>query len=309
MFKILVPTDFSDCAEHALNVALQLAQRLKGEVHLYHRVDIPHNWHQFSEQEKSYFPEIKARVAKTQTQLLNLRDQVESKYQEVKIINSFSYGHLLGNILQYAETYQIDMIVMGSHGASGISEWLIGSNTQKIVRLAPCPVLTIKQDMKSIDFGHIAFVSNFDSDLKPAFRKLVEFARSINAHVHLLTIDTYSFYTEPQYAVLESMKEFQEICGDKVECTLHQHHAFRTVKGLEEFIDENNIKMVGMATHGRKYFARALMGSLAETVVNHLNLPVLTFNLKAIEQHPELDTPPYIRKENQRKAMVSTVER
>ena len=44
----------------------------------------------------------------------------------------------------YAEAYEVDLIVMGSHGASGLNEWLIGSNAQKIVRLAHCPVLTIK---------------------------------------------------------------------------------------------------------------------------------------------------------------------
>ncbi len=309
MFKVLVPTDFSDCATHALNAALQIAQKLNGEIHLYHRADIPHNWHQFSEEEKNCFPEIKTRVAKTKRELQAISQQIERKYQSVKIITSFSYGHLLNNILTYAESYEIDLIVMGSHGASGISEWLIGSNTQKIVRLAPCPVLTIKQEIESIDFNHITFVSNFDTDLKPAFRKLIEFARCFDAHIHLLTIDTYGFYSEPQYAVLKSMEEFARMCGDKVPCTLHQEHAFNTIKGLDEFVCTNSIQVLAMATHGRKYLARAVMGSLAETVVNHLDMPVLTINLQAVKQHPEFLTPPYIKKENQREITAEYVER
>lgn len=105
------------------------------------------------------------------------------------------------------------------------------------------------------------------------------------------------------------MEDFAAICRGKVPYTLHHQHAFSTVKGLKEFVQENTIQIVAMATHGRKYLARAVMGSLAETVVNHLDLPVLTINLQAVKQHPELLTPPYIKKENQRKKTVEYAER
>ena len=309
MFKILVPTDFSKCAGHAMNVALQIAQKLHGEIHLYHRTDIPHNWQQLNEEEKNCFPKVKANISHTQHQLQALEHQIEVNYPQVKIVSSFSYGHLLNNILAYADTYEIDLIVMGSHGASGVSEWLIGSNTQKIVRLAPCPVLTIKHPIQKMNFKHIAFASNFDVDLKPAFRKLIEFARLLDAQLHLITIDTYNFYKEPQYVVYKSMEEFKAMCKDKVKCTLHYEQAFSPLKGLEDFSQKNDIQVLSMATHGRKYLARAIMGSLTETVVNHLNLPVLSINLQALKQHPEYNTPPFIQRENQRASKMEHMPR
>ncbi len=300
MFKILVPTDFSPCATYAMDAALQIAVKLHGEIHLYHRTDVPSNWSELNEKEKQCYPKIKMDIANIQTRLNILEEQIAEKYEEVKIVSSFSYGHLLNNIVSYAEAYEIDLIVMGSHGASGLSEWLIGSNTQKIVRLAHCPVLTIKKAVGNIDFKHIVFASNFDENLKPAFRKLLDFVRHFDAHIHLLTIDTPSFYREPQYAVRKSMESFKAMCRDKVKCTLHEESGNSELKGLANFVAQNDIEMVAMATHGRKYLARAIMGSMAEMVVNHLEVPVLTINLQSILEHPEYQTPPFIKKEIQR---------
>ena len=56
MFKILVPTDFSPCASYATDVALQIAAKLHGEIHLYHRTDMPPNWGELSEKEKECYP-------------------------------------------------------------------------------------------------------------------------------------------------------------------------------------------------------------------------------------------------------------
>ena len=303
MFKILVPTDFSPCASYATDVALQIAAKLNGEVHLYHRTDMPPNWGELSEKEKECYPSIKTNIENIQNQLAELERQIEGKYEKAKIVSSFSYGHLMNNIVMYAEAYQIDLIVMGSHGASGLNEWLIGSNTQKIVRLAHCPVLTIKNKIEKIDFGHVVFASNFDENLKPAFRKLLDFVRHFDAHVHLLTIDTPSFYTEPQYAVTKNMETFEAMCKGKVKCTLHEQRGRSALKGLAEFVSENDMQIVAMATHGRKYLARAIMGSMAEMVVNHLDVPVLTINLQYILEHPEQQTPPFIKKEIQRIAV------
>lgn len=301
MFKILVPTDFSPCATYAMDAALQIAAKLHGEIHLYHRTDVPPpNWDELNEKEKKCYPKIKMDIDAIQTRLNLLEKQIAEREEKVKIVSSFSYGHLLNNIVSYSEIYEIDLIVMGSHGASGLSEWLIGSNTQKIVRLAQCPVLTIKKAVANIDFKNIVFASNFDENLKPVFRKLLAFIRHFDAHLHLLTIDTPSFYKEPQYAVTKSMESFQAMCKDKVKCTLHEQAGYSALQGLKEFVEENDIEMVAMATHGRKYLARAIMGSMAEMVVNHLEVPVLTVNLQSILEHPEYQTPPFIKKEIQR---------
>jgi len=300
MIKILVPTDFSTCANNAVDVALQIANQLNGEVHFYHRMDLPNIWNELSVEEKTAFTETQVKIKKTHEALNQLEKRSKEAYPKVRITTTFSQGHLISTITQYVDAFDIDLIVMGSHGASGINEWLIGSNTQKVVRLAHCPVLTIKNSIEKIDFSHIVFAANYDSNLKPAFRQLIDFARLFNAHLHLLTVDTPSFYQEPQYAVIESMEEFKQLCKEKVECSIHHFEDLNTLQGIKHFSEKFDIKMVAMATHGRKKLARAIMGSLTETVVNHLEIPVLSINLKAILEVPEKRTPPFIHKTNER---------
>ncbi|MGB1242007.1 MAG: universal stress protein [Chitinophagales bacterium] len=306
MIKILVPTDFSSCANNAVDVALQIANQLKGEVHFYHRMDIPHIWNELSAEEKSVFTETQVNIKKAHQALNILERQSKETYPNVRITTTFSQGHLISTIGQYVDNFDIDLIVMGSHGASGINEWLIGSNTQKLVRLAHCPVLTIKNPIKKIDFSHIVFASNYDNNLKPPFRQLIDFARLFDAHIHLLTVDTPSFYQEPQYAVIKSMEEFKHLCEGKVKCSIHHFEDLNTLQGIKNFSKKFDIKIVAMATHGRKKLARAIMGSLTETVVNHLEIPVLSINLKAVLEVPEKRTPPFIHKTNER--ISNTIE-
>ncbi len=305
MIKILVPTDFSICATNAANVALQIANQLNGEVHFYHRMDIPQIWNDLSIEEKKVFTETQVSIKKAHEALNQLEKKSKENYPGIGITTTFSQGHLITTIGQYVDTFDIDLIVMGSHGASGINEWLIGSNTQKVVRLAHCPVLTIKNPIDKIDFNHIVFAANYDSNLKPAFRQIIDFARLFDAHIHLLTVDTPSFYQEPQYAVIESMEEFRHLCEGKVKCSIHHFEDLNTLQGIKHFSEEFDIKMVAMATHGRRKLARAIMGSLTETVVNHLEIPVLSINLKAILEIPEKRTPPFIHKTNERVIEIS----
>ncbi|MEZ4886904.1 MAG: universal stress protein [Chitinophagales bacterium] len=303
MLKILVPTDFSNCAEAATDVALQIAQLQNGEVHFYHRIDIPHNWNQLTADEKALFSETKSNIKQVHDTLEELEKQAKRKYPSVRIVTTFSHGHLINTVTQYVDAFDIDLMVVGSHGASGINEWLIGSNTQKIVRLAHCPVLTIKKTIEKIDFSHIAFAANYDSNLKPAFRQLIEFAHLFGAHIHLLNVNTPSFYEEPQYAINESMEEFKQMCKGKVKCSIDHFEDLNAVMGIKHFAEEHNIKMVAMATHGRKNLARAIMGSMTETVVNHLEIPVWTINLKAVIDISEKRTPPFLHKTNERAAI------
>ncbi len=280
MYKILVPTDFSTCAKNAEDVALQIAEKVGGEVHFYHKTNVLHDWQQLTEEQRKPFPESAQAIKEVEANFAKLLAAQQKAYPNVAVKTIYSHGRLIENISDYIDSFNIDLLVMGSHGASGYNEWMIGSNTQKVVRLAHCPVLTIKNEWNKLDIKHIAFASNFDSNLKVAFEKVIQFAQLFDAQIHLLTIDTPAFYTEPQSLVLESMETFKKLCKGRVKCTLHSYYHMTTFRGIRDFTVNNTMDMVAIATHGRQFLGRLFFGSFAETLVNHLETPLLTVNIK-----------------------------
>lgn len=138
---ILVPTDFSQHAEGALDFALDLARRFGAELQLLHVYDYP----TYLLPEGGLMPGADL--------LGDIQGETERRFKQLEIRLAGSLvpmrtvsrqGVPLVEILRYAREIQADLIVMGTHGRTGIKHFLIGSVAEKVVRKAPCPVLTVR---------------------------------------------------------------------------------------------------------------------------------------------------------------------
>ena len=139
---ILVPSDFSECSDEALRYGLELARRFDARVHLLHVVQDPvtQPWaaEGFSvplfevveEWQRQAEERLKAAVADADRARVTIVSKVATPYAE---------------ILDYAAANQVDLIVMGTHGRGGVSHMLLGSIAERVVRRAPCPVLTVRR--------------------------------------------------------------------------------------------------------------------------------------------------------------------
>ena len=136
--RILLPTDFSDTAQHALDYARELAWRFGAGVHLLHVVPDPmQNW---AVEAMPVVSELAERW----------KADAERRLEEVRLdglrtVRAVRVGHPFVEILQYAADNAIDMIVMGTHGRGPVEHLLLGSVAETVVRKASCPVLTVKQ--------------------------------------------------------------------------------------------------------------------------------------------------------------------
>ena len=140
--SILVPSDFSECSEEALRYGLELARRFDAELHLLHVVQDPiaQPWaaEGFSvplfevvdEWQKQASARLKALVPDADRARVTVVSVVATPYAE---------------ILDYAHAHRIDLIVMGTHGRGGVTHMLLGSIAERVVRRAPCPVLTVRR--------------------------------------------------------------------------------------------------------------------------------------------------------------------
>ena len=140
--RILFPTDFSESAEHAWSFALQFAQDFAAEVHVLHVVAPPPRLTEAYSLNLDPEKFTAALTAEAQTSLERLLERSKSRnlvfQREVRIGVDFH------EIIDYARKHQIDLIVMATHGRTGLAHALVGSVAEKVVRKAPCPVLTVK---------------------------------------------------------------------------------------------------------------------------------------------------------------------
>lgn len=140
--RILFPTDFSEPADHAWPFALHFAQEFGAEIHLLHVVAPPPR---MTEAYAAGFdPEKFAEVLTAEANASLDRFVRKAKTRNILSQSEVRIGVDFHEIVDYARSRQIDLIVMATHGRTGLAHALIGSVAEKVVRKAPCPVLTVK---------------------------------------------------------------------------------------------------------------------------------------------------------------------
>jgi len=138
---ILVPVDFSECSEQALDYAVALAAKLDAKVHLLNVISIP--FVTVPEVGSAISPSvIETAIHDNQTALDKL---VEARRTKAAFGDTVIHtGDARDEILRTAESLGADLIVMGTHGRRGVTRALLGSVAELVVRTAPCPVLTVR---------------------------------------------------------------------------------------------------------------------------------------------------------------------
>jgi len=141
--RILVPTDFSRPSEQALAYARSLAQRLGASLHLLHVVNRPLLAEGLAAE--AFIDESTAMGS----DMVEVAQQRLRKHAPDAASANVVFGYAAKSIVQHASQLGVDLIVMGSHGRTGIAHILLGSVAEAVVRTAPCPVLTVRDPVKA----------------------------------------------------------------------------------------------------------------------------------------------------------------
>lgn len=139
--KILVPTDFSKFSEHALAYGCELASKFGAELHLLYVVTDALLMYTAAQTQVGAEQVIQEEKAHGQRQLEQLPG---AAWSSLKVVRSVEVGVPLMEILNYVKEEEIDLLVMGTHGRTGLSHVFLGSVGEKVVRKASCPVLTVR---------------------------------------------------------------------------------------------------------------------------------------------------------------------
>lgn len=153
--RILFATDFSDCATRARLTAQAFCESFQAELHILHvihdlAVEVPEFGMGLSF--PGFVENIGAQRVGMKDQAMQMLDaEIPGSWKEqYTVIPEARFGKPFVEIIRYARDHDIDLIVVGSHGRSGISHMVLGSVAEKVVRKAGCPVLTVREAQKNV---------------------------------------------------------------------------------------------------------------------------------------------------------------
>ena len=274
MKRILVPTDFSKHAEEALKSAAQIPKKDGSEIFLLHLLELPHEFNDTMTNEGSV-PEVMLFIEKANKKLQKIKEQPH--LQGITINTTVQFEKAFDGILSFNKKNNIDLIVMGSHGSSGIEEMLIGSNTEKLVRLSDIPVLVVKKNLDTFNIKNIVFASDFSKEIKKPFLKLIEFAKIFDANLTLVMICTPNSFKTTAMAE-KTMKNF--IADFEIKnYSINIYNDSNIEKGILNFTNTIGADLIGLCTHGRTGLSHFFNGSISEDLANHSTKPVITFKI------------------------------
>ncbi|MFA8449138.1 MAG: universal stress protein [Bacteroidales bacterium] len=274
MKKILAAIDFSECSINALEHALVIADKADADVRMVW-VETP----ELGREQETYSSSKKSsEIAKEKL------DRLINKYQVGLSKGVLDYkirkGKIYKEIVQEAEDINAWLVIVGTHGVSGMEEYFLGSNANKIVTASTHPIITIRLSDKSIERYLKKIVLPFDDSLETRQKVpfAVELAKVFNSEIHVLKVYTSN---------LESNKERTTQYVKQVEAYLESeginftivslksdHIAKVTLKYAEE-IDANLIVSMTEQTSGTMGF---LLGTMASRLVHHSKFPVMSIH-------------------------------
>jgi nucleotide-binding universal stress UspA family protein len=139
--RILVPVDFSDSSQVAMSKACDLARDFDAEVHLLHVVEfvsaVHHPMTQLGPLHQQVLFQLKAAATE------ELQKLPPTEFGPKRVVRAVRTGHPTSEIAAYAREKGMDLIVMGTHGRTGVSHFMLGSVAERVVRVAHCPVLVV----------------------------------------------------------------------------------------------------------------------------------------------------------------------
>lgn len=282
MKKILVPTDFSKPAQIAVEVAADIAKKSNAELVLLHVVEEATGDSLTIDGEVSTGTDWEDRIftmrliERGKKQLAKMME--DGKLAGLKVNQELRLGTPFHGMRTIITDQKVDLVVMGTAGKTKLEEMIIGSNTEKVVRHANCPVLTVHKKPAKSDFKNIVYATSMSKD-EEVFSRIVRKTQQLyDATVHLVRINTPGNF-QRDTVVKKYMQDFAKKLQLK-NFTINVFNDLTEEEGIVYFADSINADLIAMATHGRTGFAHVLAGSIAEDVVSHSKRPVLTFVTK-----------------------------
>ena len=279
--RLLIPTDFSPDALNAVRYGVQFGKVLKSKITLFHAAHVP----VVSSAEMAMAASMIDDKFQAQAQLESMKQTLseEFAYQNIDVL--IKTGFAVDEISKLSREESMDMIIMGTKGASGLSEVLIGSNTADVIEQCSCPVLAVPANSIFKQPQKIVFATNYaDNDFQTLY-VLAEMFKPFNPEIVVLHVEVHSDH-KTENRMLEWFK------GQVNTNIPYDNFSFELAKGdnvlttVEDFIVSNNIDLLSVSTRKRNFFDRLTSRSMTKKLAFHTDMPLLAFHAHSVSSTP-----------------------
>ena len=266
MNRILVPTDFSATAKKALLYAMNIASKANGKVYLYHShtaVESP-----FIETVEFREKHNQDEEKKLMAELHQLRAEAEAQYPEVEVIPALVASPFVTSFLTFCSDYEIDLVVMGTQGATGLRKVVIGTFAAKVIEKTKVPVLLVPEHFEWKAPQHFVIATDCKSGDAQTARLTNTLAELYAADITVVTIhETGNDGNVAGKALLsECVLQMQKAAGGRIlESKILESH--NLAAALEQLHDTAKYDVLVM-TRRKKTFIKKLFG---ESITKHMS--------------------------------------
>lgn len=283
--RILIPIDFSDTALLAMDHAAFMAGLFNAEVTLLHVVETL----TFTSALGAGFISgdmITSAQSEANKKIADLgRDIFEKK--GLKYTSKVVLGRIYVEIIEAAKQLDADLIIMGTHGVTGVKEFFIGSNAYRVVSESPCPVVTVQSHAKAIGFKNIVLPIDDSVTSRQKVNHAVELAKVYNATINIAGL--YS-YDDPEMmnkleVKIKQVEDFVKKAG--VNFVTKMVKGDNIARSTLNFANEINADLIIIMSEQDVNVTGFFMGAFAQQLVNHSRIPVMTVhtNEKLIQSY------------------------
>ncbi|MEX0967962.1 MAG: universal stress protein [Bacteroidia bacterium] len=267
MKRILTPVDFSEDSINALQHAIYIAKKMGAEIHLLH-----------VKPDKSVFSLFgNSKDEFSETEIADNLDRLIDRLSTengISLHRHIRAGKISREIAQAAEEIDTFMIVMGTHGRSGVEEFWMGSNSFKVVSQAPCPVLTLRKNFEQYEITRIVLPLDNSPETRQKVPHTVEFAKYFNASIHVLAVisdrteGVINRITRYQMQVVDYIKEYD------VDWKTDTVYGDNITNATIEYAKEVKASLIAIMTEQEIDASNLVLGPYAQQMVNHSPIPV-----------------------------------
>jgi nucleotide-binding universal stress UspA family protein len=282
MKKFLFPTDFSENAMHAAVYGYNLAKQVKARVILCNAVIVPSEVPQ-SGMIAWPMEESDILLQDSNAELKRIKVHLESAETGEGYHPAISYLNRSGRVIDIVnhmiDSQEIDLVIIGTHGSSGLSTLLLGNHSRQMIDFVACPLLLVPPAAPVKQVKKIAFATDFTNpaeDLNCIYR-LITLARRLNAEILLTHIHSQKQETQ------EFQKWVKEFVTDLSNKADYPNIYYRVVKsgniknGLDWLCAHGNIDILAMVHRNHNFIDSLFRGSQTQKMARHIPVPLLVF--------------------------------
>jgi nucleotide-binding universal stress UspA family protein len=277
MKKIIVPIDFSEHSEYALKTAAKLARINNAEIlalHMLEMSDIMLTASDGMQYEKAvYFYKLSEQ---------KFEKFLEKDYlKDLKVTPIIKHFKVFSEVNDVANKNDADLIIMGSHGSSGVKEFFIGSNTERVVRSADIPVLVVKSSVKDVNFESVVFACDFAEESIKPYINAVKMFNKIGSKFSIVYVNLPNERFKSSLEIEKRVINFLTKADGNLNRMKDVSYVsdYTAEDGILNFSTKIGADIIAVPTRGKKGLAHFFEGSISEDVANHAILPVITFKI------------------------------